>query len=121
LAAAFLLEVKWRQWQETERLLAIIFEALAFNALAISMTIFLASLFLKKADALHHMTSPFEGNSYGIYWLHQIILMPLLFVIKPLRIPIGIKWGLAIPVTVFVCFALSKLSGWRPRGRRSFS
>ena len=85
-------------------------ETLMYNITAVSTTLFLLALFLKIQRPLHNLTKHFERDSYGIYWLHMIVLMPLLFLLKPLAIPISLKWALSLPVTVVICTAILRLS-----------
>ena len=45
--------------------------------------------------------------SYGIYWLHQMILMPAVYLLIPWNLPIGIKFILALGGTYILCAFLT--------------
>lgn len=52
--------------------------------------------------------------SYGLYWLHTIILMPLIFFLIPFTWPAIVKWALSVWVTILLgqlgaIFVLKKL------------
>jgi hypothetical protein len=99
------------EWRLGE-LYVLVSEALAYNTTCISMTIFLSACFLKIKESSHwltKLTKNFESDSYGIYWLHMIVLMPMLYILKPLDIPILIKWALSLPATVIICFAVLRV------------
>jgi surface polysaccharide O-acyltransferase-like enzyme len=73
-------------------------EAIFYNAVSICMTMFLLSVFARfpSTDFLQH----FEKQSFGLYWFHQIILTPLIYLLIPFRISIGVKWALAVTATI---------------------
>ena len=77
-------------------------EALTYNTVMLSMTLFLSAFFSKSPQFPHVLTKNFETDTFGIYWLHMIILMPMLYFLKLLNIPIGIKWLFSIVATVII-------------------
>lgn len=48
-----------------------------------------------------------SDSSYGIYWLHQMILMPLAYALIPWNIPINLKFVLAVGGTYTLCALLT--------------
>jgi peptidoglycan/LPS O-acetylase OafA/YrhL len=86
-----------------------VLDAVLYNSAMISMTIFLAGLFVKTGGlpGLGKTVEILAPHSYSIYWLHQIVLMPILYFLKPFDLPILIKWAAATVFTVFVCMALN--------------
>ncbi|MDR3254001.1 MAG: acyltransferase family protein [Synergistaceae bacterium] len=83
-------------------------EAITYNAVCLSMTLFLSSVFMKASGPIHNLTKYFEANSYAIYWLHLIILMPMLRMMKPLAISIYLKWAASLVATILVCDLLAR-------------
>jgi surface polysaccharide O-acyltransferase-like enzyme len=85
----------------------VVTEAIFYNAVSICMTMSLLSVFVRipSTDFLRH----FEKQSFGLYWFHQITLMPLIYLLIPLRINIGAKWALAVAATIFVGTLLTML------------
>jgi len=73
-------------------LFGLVYESFSYNATTISMTFFLSGLFSKAQNFPHNITKYFEEDSYGIYWLHIIVLIPILYALKPLDVPIVAKW-----------------------------
>ncbi|MDR1579935.1 MAG: acyltransferase [Synergistaceae bacterium] len=84
-----------------------VLDAILYNSVMISMTIFLAGLFLKIGGLPGKAVKILTPYSYSIYWLHQIVLMPIVYFLKPFDFDILIKWAGANVFTVFVCFVLS--------------
>jgi hypothetical protein len=74
-------------------------DAVTYNLFAFSMTMFLTSAaFAAKSRGL--TAARLAGSAYGLYWLHEIILMPCIYALIPLRAPIFLKWAAAVLVTV---------------------
>ncbi|MDR1515358.1 MAG: acyltransferase family protein [Synergistaceae bacterium] len=84
-----------------------ILDALLYNSVMILMTFFLTGLFIRTGGVHQHAVKILEPHSYSIYWLHQIVLMPFAYFIKPFDINIWIKWAACNLFTVFACFFLS--------------
>jgi peptidoglycan/LPS O-acetylase OafA/YrhL len=84
-----------------------ILDALLYNSVMILMTFFLTGLFIKTAGLRWAVVKTLAPHSYPIYWLHQIILMPFAYFIKPFDINIWIKWAAGSIFTVIACFFLS--------------
>lgn len=79
-----------------------------YNLTALSMPFCLIALFTRARDRLTGITRRFSPASYPTYWLHQIVLMPLLYAMLNLRIPIGLKWAIGVVGTITICQALSR-------------
>jgi surface polysaccharide O-acyltransferase-like enzyme len=84
-------------------------DAILYNVVMISMTIFLAGIFMGTKETQFRTLQNLSQHTYPIYWLHQIILMPAVLFLKPYSVNIFIKWVLACAVTLAVGFMLSKL------------
>jgi len=71
----------------------------------------IAVFFLFLCRALFDRPSPvwrtLSEASYGIYWLHQMILMPAVYLLIPWNLPIGIKFILALGGTYILCAFLT--------------
>jgi membrane-bound acyltransferase YfiQ involved in biofilm formation len=82
--------------------------AVSYNSIALLSTLFLTGLFFRFQKMLGKLTFYFSPYSYGIYWLHLIVLVPVLYLIKPYPIHLLIKWSFAILFTLIACRLLSK-------------
>jgi peptidoglycan/LPS O-acetylase OafA/YrhL len=86
----------------------LIINAVLYNTITITATLFLTGLFSKFQKPLYKLTSRFSSNSYGIYWLHLIILTAILHWFKQINIAIPIKWFLCIILTLLICQITTK-------------
>ncbi|MDR0648816.1 MAG: acyltransferase family protein [Synergistaceae bacterium] len=85
----------------------IIIEAVLYNSTMIAMTFFTAGLFMRKSLPFEKAVGILSPHSYPIYWLHQIVLTPLVYFLKPFHVSVAIKWAVSSAFTVFVCYLLS--------------
>ncbi|MDR0448085.1 MAG: acyltransferase [Treponema sp.] len=106
VSAAFLLYIKFFIAPFRSELFGLVSESFTYNATALSMTFFLTAFFSKSRNFSYKVIKYFEADAYGIYWLHMLILMPMLYLLKPLSIPIALKWVFSLPATVLVCSLL---------------
>jgi hypothetical protein len=83
-------------------------DAVLYTTVMISMTFFLAGVFMRVKSPKSKIIQNLPAHSYSIYWLHQIVLMPLLYFLKPYGINIYIKWAVACLFTLSACYALSR-------------
>ncbi|MDR3322268.1 MAG: hypothetical protein LBS93_07445, partial [Synergistaceae bacterium] len=83
-------------------------EAVLYNSVSISMTLFLSSLFIRLQRPLYKFTRRFDADSYAIYWLHQIVLMPMLYLMKQWDVSVYLKWAVSLPLTVLICALLAR-------------
>ncbi len=81
--------------------------AVLYNLVAFSIPLFLSSLFMRVQGSLLKLGRRFGPTSYGTYWLHQIVLMPALYVMLNLGLPIGLKWAVGIVATITICQVLT--------------
>ncbi|MCL2010924.1 MAG: acyltransferase [Synergistaceae bacterium] len=115
VSSALLLAFKFFISPGRGELYELVSETLTYNMAAVSVTIFLGAFFvrprrpLSRLAKLGKLAKNFERDSYGIYWLHMIVLMPMLCLLKPLDIPIGVKWALSLPATLVVCSAILRI------------
>lgn len=89
----------------------LVFSAALYSLTALSMPFGLIGLFMRFMRArnrLAEFTGRFAPTSYGTYWLHQIVLMPLLFAMLKLHIPIGLKWTIGVVGTIAICQLLTR-------------
>ncbi|QVL35421.1 acyltransferase family protein [Aminirod propionatiphilus] len=81
--------------------------AMAYAFASLSM----GSFFLLVCSAFLNRPSPrwrlLGESSYGVYWLHQMILMPLAALLVPLSFPGAVKFVVALVGTCGLCFLLT--------------
>ena len=102
ISAVCMLGIKFFIAPFRSELFALLSESLTYNTVVLSMSVFLLSVFSLSPKFPHSITKHFEADSFGIYWLHMIILMPILYFLKFLNIPIAIKWMFSILATVVI-------------------
>ena len=82
-------------------------QAVAYSSAALFMGLFLLLL----CQALLNRPSPmgqFLGQaSFGVYWLHQMILMPLAALLIPFDLPLAVKFALGLALTYGLSLALT--------------
>lgn len=86
----------------------IVCNAVLYNLVAFSMPFCLCSFFTHMQSHLVEVGRRFGPTSYGTYWLHQIVLMPLLYAMLNLQVPIGLKWAAGVVATIAICQVLSR-------------
>ncbi|MBC9786496.1 acyltransferase [Heliobacterium chlorum] len=79
---------------------------LGFLHAAFCMTMFFAcsALFQQFVNSDAFLWRRLAANSYGIYYFHMPVLLPLVYLMKPVAIPIGLKFGLLSVTTFLICF-----------------
>lgn len=85
-----------------------IINAVSYSLTSVIMTFALISIFLKTKPKFQETLSFFTPYSYGIYWLHQIILMSMVYALLDFNFPPVIKWTLAVLITVLICTLLTR-------------
>jgi peptidoglycan/LPS O-acetylase OafA/YrhL len=85
-----------------------IMNAILYNTIATALTLFLTGLFHRFQNKFGKIISLFLPYSYGIYWLHLIVLTIILKSIRPINIIGVIKWVLSIILTLIICQIISK-------------
>jgi peptidoglycan/LPS O-acetylase OafA/YrhL len=85
----------------------IIIDALSYNMFSLSMTMLLTICFSKKKSE-NSFVSKLSKHSFSIYWLHLIVLMPCVYLLIPLNVPIFLKWAFAVCVTVLLSAFISR-------------
>ncbi len=114
LAAAFIFPVK-------EGLLPKALAAAAHNWGALSMGLFLFLICRTFAESYSQRWRRWGEASYGIYWLHQMILMPLAAFLVSFDLPPAVKFALALAGTWGISSALTERALRRlPLMRRVF-
>ena len=83
------------------------FDAVFYSLFSVSFTLSLINLFAK-IKKLPQALINLSSASYSIYWQHQIILMPLLYLIRPLSLDIFIKWLIGVTLTVVIAYLINK-------------
>jgi peptidoglycan/LPS O-acetylase OafA/YrhL len=74
-------------------------------SVSISMTL---NLWLRDRKKPQSKIMSFAGpNSYGVYIIHPLILVPLTVALTPMQIPPLLKFAIMLPVVVVLCFLLS--------------
>lgn len=82
-------------------------DAILYTCVSVSMPFFLTAAALRTQDRFARIAKFFAPHSYSIYWLHQIVLMPVLYILLPLNIPIALKWLVSLPTTLAICRGIS--------------
>ncbi len=93
-----------------------------FNLYCFSSLIFGVALFQKKVNANNVFWRAMNRTSYGIYFIHILILCPLAYMFLSFDMPLSVKSSLVVFLTVFVSWAVSHWGLNRaPLLKRSFS
>ncbi len=77
----------------------------AFASLAVA--VFFLFLCRTLFDRPSHLWRTLSEASYGIYWLHQMILMPAVYLLIPFNLPVGFKFVIALGGTYILCAFLT--------------
>ncbi len=77
--------------------------AILFNAFCLSSLMAGAALFQQKINSAGPVWSSLAANSYGIYYIHPLILYPLAYVFTFISWPLALK----APVVIILAIALS--------------
>jgi hypothetical protein len=83
-------------------------DSLLYNTVMISATFLLIGVFARARGPQSNAAGVLSPHSYAIYWLHQIVLMPSIYFLKPYDIDISIKWVAVNLFTLSACFMLSR-------------
>ncbi len=80
-----------------------------FNIFCFTALIAGVALFQRKVDSAGTVWSSLAANSYGIYYIHPLILYPLAYVFVGLSLPLIIKAPLLIGLAVLLSWGVSAL------------
>lgn len=83
--------------------------ALLLNAFCLSSLMVGAALFQQKVSGSNSFWSSLSVNSYGIYYIHPLILYPLAYFFVSVSMPLFVKAPLVILLGVFLSWAFSAL------------
>lgn len=96
--------------------------AILFNAFCLSSLMAGAALFQRKINGAGPFWSSLTANSYGIYYVHPLILYPLAYMFVPITLPLFIKAPLVILLGIFLSWVVSALILTKvPVARRAFA
>lgn len=87
-----------------------ILEAATYILPAFAVTFFLLALFLRHGPALDARFRFFAPHSFGIYWWHQCVLLPVMHFLLPLAISPYAKFAVSCLITLVVCRCLAVLT-----------
>ena len=74
-------------------------------SVSISMTLI---LWLRDRKKPQSRVMAFAGpNSYGVYLIHPLILVPITVAFTPVQLPPLLKFAIVLPVVVILCFLVS--------------
>jgi len=79
--------------------------ALLFNGFCLSALMAGLAFFRKHADSDRRPWGSLSANSYGIYYLHPLVLYPLTYVFLSLPVSIFTKAGLLVITTILLAWA----------------
>jgi glucans biosynthesis protein C len=95
--------------------------AVLFNAFCLAALMAGLSLFRASVNSQGRNWRSLACNSYGIYYLHPLILYPLAYLFVAFPLPIYVKAAALITLTLLACWALSEFVLTRAPGlRRAF-
>jgi peptidoglycan/LPS O-acetylase OafA/YrhL len=95
--------------------------AVLFNAFCLAALMVGLSLFHASGNSPGRNWRSLARNSYGIYYLHPLILYPLAYLFVAFPLPIFLKAAALIALTLLFCWTLSELVLTRAPGlRRAF-
>lgn len=118
---AFLVVILPFRFAQSDALCVKALRAMAYAFASLSI----GSFFLLSCAAFLNRPSPrwrlLGESSYGVYWLHQMVLMPLAALLVPLSVPGAVKFVVALVGTYGLC-SLATVAGLRrlPFLRRIF-
>jgi hypothetical protein len=96
--------------------------AMLFNAFCLSSLLAGAALFQRKVNGAGPFWSNLAANSYGIYYIHPLILYPLAYLFLPISLPLFIKAPLVVILAIALSWAVSSLILTKVPGvRRAFA
>ncbi|AIF50828.1 acyltransferase family protein [Pelosinus sp. UFO1] len=109
-------------WAKRELLIVMIANDLLYSFFCLSAVFALVALFYRWMNYTSNMLNKLATNSYGIYFVHQPILMLLILAIRGYQINVFVKFlvvsVLTIALCIFVCeFILSKIPSLIYRAR----
>jgi hypothetical protein len=88
----------------TTPLPAMIASGLLFNVFCLSALLAAIALFSRHANSTGHTRASLGASSYGIYYVHPLILFPLAYVLT------GATWPLAVKAVILI--ALASVLSW---------
>lgn len=96
--------------------------AMLFNAFCLSSLLAGATLFQRRVNGAGLFWSNLAANSYGIYYIHPLLLYPLAYLFVPISLPLFIKAPLVIILAIAFSWAISSLILTKTPGvRRAFA
>lgn len=88
-------------------------DALSYALASLGITVFLTGLFASPHCRLIGPLARFARQSFGIYWLHMPVLMPALYVLIGVPLPIAVKFVAGCLFTAILCDWLTRrFLGW---------
>jgi glucan biosynthesis protein C len=83
--------------------------AILFNGFCLSSLMAGAALFQQRINGAGQFWSSLAANSYGIYYIHPLILYPLAYLFVPVSLPLFVKAPLVILLGIVLSWAASTL------------
>jgi hypothetical protein len=75
------------------RVVAAAFDAAGYALASLGSTFFLIGFFASPRPFLNRLARPFARQSFGIYWLHMVVLMPTLYCLLGIPLPAALKFA----------------------------
>ncbi|MCC8108357.1 MAG: acyltransferase family protein [Planctomycetes bacterium] len=85
-----------------------IWDSFSYSILSLAATFFLIALFQSFGGRAVGAAAAWGPYSFGIYWLHQIFLLPLQSLFKQVPLPAWVLWALAVGITLLFCRFLTR-------------
>lgn len=101
-------------WAKKDQLLVMVGHDLLYCFFCLATVLALAAFFYRYVNYTSGFLSKLAGNSYGIYFIHQPILMLLILAVRGHELNVFVKYLAASGVTIVLCYlageyVLSKL------------
>ena len=109
-------------WSKRELFVIMIGHDLLYSFFCLTAVLSLVSLFYHTINYTSNFLSKLAGNSYGIYFIHQPILMLVILAVRGYQLNVFFKYLIASVSTIVVCYFicdyfLSKIPSFSYRGR----
>ena len=111
---SFLLKLMWAvvpsalpSFTELHPLQAALCGGAAYTLSALSATLFFVGAFSRINSAIPRIFRFFIPYSFGIYWLHMAVQLPLLQLCRSIELPTAVLWLGTLCLTLCICSALT--------------
>lgn len=93
---------------DTTPILLKVGHAVLHSYLCLTCVFALIALFNQKVNSKAYLWRKVAANSYTIYYIHQLIVLPVTYMVRKMEIPILIKYLSVAGTCVILCFLVSE-------------